>query len=289
MLQEGKESVMRKPGIGFGILISGLVALLLGSCSPASGAPMLKVVTSTSLLACIVERVGGDRVDVINLVPPSQHPGNFDAKPGDIKKLADAGILLLHGWPGEGYADKLVASVNNPDLTVIKIAVDGNWMIPSVQIQATERVADTLAQLDSKNAPAYRKSAEEYKSLISAKEAEIKARLAGVNVSQLSVIASSRQADFLKWAGFNVIATYGAPETLAPSVIKGLVDKGRESGVVLVVDNLQDGADAGKGIAADLGVKQVNLSNFPGGLSDTGTWEKAIDYNIELILKAIQS
>ena len=57
--------------------------------------------------------------------------------------------------------------------------------------------------------------------------------------------------------------------------------------VTLVIDNLQDGKDAGKAIAEELGAKQINLSNFPGGFENTETWEKAIDRNVELLIQAI--
>jgi zinc transport system substrate-binding protein len=57
--------------------------------------------------------------------------------------------------------------------------------------------------------------------------------------------------------------------------------------MTLVVNNLQDGKDAGKALAEELGAKNLNLSNFPGGFDDTETWEKAIDRNIELILEAV--
>jgi zinc transport system substrate-binding protein len=70
-------------------------------------------------------------------------------------------------------------------------------------------------------------------------------------------------------------------------VVRDLVDKGKEKNVMLIIDNLQSGADAGKGIAEELGCKRVILTNFPGGFDNTETWEKAIDYNIKLILEAI--
>jgi zinc transport system substrate-binding protein len=54
------------------------------------------------------------------------------------------------------------------------------------------------------------------------------------------------------------------------------------------VNNLQDGPDAGKGIAQELGVPNLNLSNFPGGLEDTATWEKAIDRNVDLLIIALK-
>lgn len=262
-----------------------LISALAG-CSTAN-TTKLKVVTSTSLLAYIAQQVGGDKVNVINLTPPAQHPGNFNVRPGDVETLASATLFLLHGWPGEGYADKFIASANNPNLTVVKAGVDGNWMIPSVQSAATDKVAAAFSQVDSKNASAYGKSAEQYEQRISAKETEIKNKLQKANVAQVNVIASHRQADFLIWAGLNVVANYAGPNALNPQMVKELVDKGKLAKVILVVDNLQDGKDAGRAIAEDLGAKQINLSNFPGGFENTDTWEKAIDRNVELLIQAI--
>ena len=84
------------------LALSLIISLLLGGCS-SGNTSKLQVVTSTSLMEYIVKQVGGDRVEVMNLVPPNQHPGNFDVKPGDIQKLSSANLFLLHGWPGEGY------------------------------------------------------------------------------------------------------------------------------------------------------------------------------------------
>jgi zinc transport system substrate-binding protein len=269
------------------IFVFGIVVfLLLAGCS-SGHTSKLKVVTSTSLMEYIVKQVGGDKVEVLNLVPPNQHPGNFDIKPGDIQKLANANLFLLHGWPGEGYADKLIASANNPNLTVVKANVNGNWMIPSVQLTATDNVMGVLSNVDSKNASFYQQSAEVYEQKIQTKETDIKARLAKANVSKVKVIASARQADFLQWAGFNVVASFDSPQALTPQTVKDLIDKGKAEGVSLIVNNLQDGQDAGKAIAQELGAKNLNLSNFPGGFDNTETWEKAIDHNVDILLNAL--
>ena len=270
-----------------GILILGLViASLLGGCAPA-GTSKLRIVTSTSLLASIAERVGGDRVDVVNIIPPAQCPGHFDVKPGDIQKLADADLFLMHGWQGEKFSQELIASADNPNLTVVKIDIKGNWMTPPVQLKAIDEITAILSQADEKNSSAYQKAATELKGKIEAKGAEIKARLAKANLLNINVMCDEQQAGFVKWAGLNIIATYGIPDSLTPQVVKELVDKGREGKVTLIIDNLQSGADAGKGIAEELGCKRITLSNFPGGVDDTETWEKAIDRNVELILEAV--
>jgi zinc transport system substrate-binding protein len=278
---------MRKITFIFAALLAlSLIGVMLTGCK-AENTSKIKVVTGSSLLTYIVQQVGGDHVAVINLIPPAQHPGDFSVRPGDIQTLATADLFILHGWPGEGYADKFIASANNPKLTVVRANVDGNWMIPSVQSAATDRVAGILEEVDGKNISAYSASAEEYKKRIQETETNIRERLNKANVSQVNVLASSWQADFLQWAGFNVVATYGLPESLTPQVVRNLVDQGRAGNVSLVVDNLQSGKDAGKGMAEELGAVNVNLSNFPGGFDNTETWEKAINYNVDLLLKAI--
>ena len=263
-----------------------LASLVIGCSDKDTG--KLKVVTSTSLIASIVQRVGGDLVDVVDIIPPAQCPGHFDVKPGDIQKLADADLFLLHGWQGEKFSQDLIASANNPDLTVVKINVQGNWMTPPVQAQATDQVASALCEVDAGNSSIYQQSAAEYKNIVEAKGDEVNARIASANLSAINVICGEQQAGFVAWTGLNVVATYGEPDSLTPQVVAGLVDQGREVNVRLIIDNLQSGEDAGKAIAEELGCRRIVLSNFPGGFDNTKTWEKAIDRNIDLILDAVK-
>jgi len=269
------------------ILVLGLViASILSGCQSAKTS-QFKVVTSTSLIAQIVERVGGNLVDVVNIIPPAQCPGHFDVTPGDIQKLADADLFLLHGWQGEMFSQELIASANNPDLTVVTINIMDNWMTPPVQIQAVDAILAALSDVDSENAAAYQQSAAEFKDEIEAKEAEITARLDEVDLPSINVMCSDQLTGFVQWTGLNIVATYGEPDSLTPQVVQELVDKGRKEKVTLIIDNLQSGQDAGAGIAEELGCARIILTNLPGGFDNTGTWEKAIDYDIELILEAI--
>jgi len=263
-----------------------LASLVIGCSDKDTG--KLKVVTSTSLIASIVQRVGGDLVDVVDIIPPAQCPGHFDIKPGDIQKLADADLFLLHGWQGEKFSQDLIASANNPDLTVVKINVQGNWMTPPAQAQATDQIASALCQVDAGNSSIYQQSAEEYKNIVVTKREAIEARIDSANLSAVNVLCSDQQAGFLAWTGLNVVATYGEPDSLTPQVVAGLVDQGREANVTLIIDNLQSGERAGEGIAEELGCRRIVLSNFPGGFNNTKTWEKAIDRNIDLILDAVK-
>jgi len=274
-----------------GILVLSLViASILGGCQSAQTS-QLKVVTSTSMMAQIVERVGGDFVDVVNIIPPAQCPGHFDVKPGDVQRLADADLFLLHGWQGEIFSQELIASANNPDLTVatidVKVGENTNWMTPPVQLAAVDRIVAALSEVDAENAATYQELAAEYKGGITAKEAEIEAKLAKEDLASINVMCADMLEGFIQWTGLNIVAVFGRQDSLTPQVVQELVDTGREENVTLIIDNLQSGQDAGAGLAEELGCARIILTNFPGGFDNTETWEKAIDYDIELILEII--
>jgi len=270
-----------------GILALGLVvSSFLVSCKTEETV-RFKVVTSTSQISSIVERVGGDLVDVVNIIPPAQCPGHFDVKPSDIQKLADAQLFLMHGWQGEMFTQELIDSADNPDLTVVVLDIMGNWMTHAIQIQAIDEITLNLGQLDAENSTAYQQSAAELRNVIQTKGAEAEAQLAGQELSSINVMCAEQQAGFVAWVGLNIVATFGRPDSLTPQVVKDLVDKGREENVTLIIDNLQSGQDAGAGIAEELDCDRIILSNFPGGFDNTETWEKAVDENIRRILEVV--
>jgi zinc transport system substrate-binding protein len=279
---------MKRKSIVFSgiVIIAILFISFLGGCT-SQDSGKLSVVTSTSLLAQIVERVGGDRVEVVNIIPPAQCPGHFDVKPGDVQMLADTDLFLFHGWQGEQFTDDLIASADNPDLNSVIINIPGNWMTPPVQVQAIDLITGILSEADAEDSAAFQQAASEMKASVQSQGEAAKQRLARAGVSSVNVLCADQQAGFVQWAGFNVVATFGRPEDLTPQIVKELVDKGREGQVSLVIDNVQSGQDAGAGIAEELGSARAILSNFPGSYEGTETWEKTLDYNVTLLLDAI--
>ncbi|MFC1900323.1 metal ABC transporter substrate-binding protein [Chloroflexota bacterium] len=274
------------------VLIMGLMAgVIQGGCAAEETTTRIKVVTTTSLMEQIALRVGGDMVDVVNIIPPAQCPGHFDVKPGDVQKLADADLFLMHGWQGEMFSDELIASADNPDLTTsvinAKVGENVNWMTPSVQADAVDKIAEALSGVDAANSEAYRELADEYKAEIEVKEAEILALLADKELGNVNIMCNEQLTGLVRWLGLNVVTTYGRPDSLTPQVVKDFVDTAKAEDVVLFIDNLQAGAEAAVQMAEEVGCKRIVFTNFPGGFEGTETWEKAIDYDIDILLEAI--
>jgi zinc transport system substrate-binding protein len=198
----------------------------------------------------------------------------------------------MHGWQGEMFTGELIASANNPDLITAVINANSgenvNWMAPPVQKDAVDKVVDALSRVDSENADAYEESADGYKGIIDAKAAEMEAIISDNNFSGIKVMCNEQLTGLVKWMGLDIVSTYGRPDSLTPQVVKDLVDLARAEGVVLLIDNLQSGAEAAAQMAEELGCARVTFTNFPGGYDGTETWEKAIEYDIELVVEAIK-
>ena len=274
------------------ILVSIVATLLLAalflplSCAHQSSA---EIMTGSSLIADVVQDLADGKVEVRNLIPPGMCPGHYDVKPSDVETLANSKAFLIHNWQQNMKSiTGLVEAADNPGLIVKVIDVPDAPMVPDVQVEAIDKIAQALGEIDSENSAYYQQKAEERKQAVLAQGEAVGDRLREAKASEIKVICSDMQAEFVKWAGFDVIATYGRPEDLSVAEIEKLVNQAKQASAALVIDNLQSGgAGKSKAVAQDIGAIQVTISNFPGGFENTETWEKTIDKNVDLLLEAL--
>jgi zinc transport system substrate-binding protein len=247
------------------------------------------IMAGSSLITNIIEDVADDKVETRTLIPPGVCPGHYDVKPSDITALANSKALFIHNYQ-ENFENitELIEAAENPDLIVTVIDITGNWMAPPVQAEAVDKIAQALGEIDPENAAYYEENAAERAQAILAKGEEVEDTLLEAEVDGVKVICADMQVGFVNWAGFDVVAIYGRPEELSVADVEQLVTDAKAAGVALVIDNLQSGAtDSSEAMAQDIGAIQVTISNFPGGLENTETWEKAIDKNVDLLLEAL--
>ncbi len=261
------------------------ILLLSAACSHSSP----DIVAGSSLIASVAEDLANNKLEVHNLIPPGMCPGHYDLKPSDIETLANSKALIIHNWQQDkANIIGLIEAAHNPNLTISIIDITDAPMIPEVQAETVTRVAQILSEIDPANSAYYQERADGRVPAVLAKGNEIEGRLQEAEVNRVKVICSGMQAEFISWAGFEVVATYGRPEELSIAEVEQLITQARQAGVALVIDNLQSGeAMASKTMAQDIGAVQVTISNFPGGFEGTETWEKAVDKNVDLLLEAL--
>ncbi|MCX6842473.1 MAG: metal ABC transporter substrate-binding protein [candidate division WOR-3 bacterium] len=240
----------------------------------------IPVVASTTLISTIIQSVGGDRFEVTTIAPAGLCPGHFDLKPSDITAANQAKLLLNHGW--EGWFPRLEKAVWTTDQRRVTLTTQGNWMIPDLQKRAAAEITVLLMELDSTRADTYRLALGRYQTDVDSAAAAALAMLDGKALP--AVIATEQQAPFVAWLGLRVVATYGRAEDFTAQEMTRLARVAIDSGVKLIVDNLQSGPDAGAPLAEALKVKHVTLTNFP----MEGSYSRSLLDNTAALARAIE-
>ena len=91
------------------LLIAGLMGLIFAVPAMAQQ-PKLRVIASFSILGDIVTQVGGERIELVTLVPAMADTHVFQPTPSDARSVANADLLVASGLNFEPWLDRLVAA-----------------------------------------------------------------------------------------------------------------------------------------------------------------------------------
>ena len=152
----------------YGAFLSAL--LIVTACAGDGTAPTadtrLTIVASIYPMAYFAERIGGERIDVITLVPPGVEAHSFEPTPGDLQTIARADLAVMNGLSLEPWmAPALDALGADGPAIVVEAAVDGEgddphvWLDPQQAVQQAERVLEALVALDGDGSDAYKANA----------------------------------------------------------------------------------------------------------------------------------
>lgn len=196
-----------------GLVIS-LTALL---SNHSLAADKLAITTSFSILGDLVRVIGGDRVNVTNLVGPNEDAHAFEAKPSDAKALLQSQLLVSNGLGFDPWAPKLAKSVGYQGLVVVaskglkplseraKPAAKGHdhghghahgeadphaWQNPINVVTYVRNIAAALSQLDPASANTFKANADAYVQELQALDVWAKAQFSAIPAAQRKVITS---------------------------------------------------------------------------------------------------
>lgn len=267
-----------------------LVALVCCLClaGQAQAKEQLKLLAGTTMLEDILTDLC-PQAEVRAMIPGGACPGHYDLRPADLALLAEADALFLHPWQrGLENVQALVEASANAGLRVLVVPESGNAMVPEVQGRYVRAMATMLGEM----APHLRNSVQEAAAVrlarVDALDSRLTAKLRDSGAGRCPVACAIMLEPLLRWAGLPVAVGFSRPGDMTPEQMAGVIDRGRDRGTALVVDNLQSG-DKGRGLAEEFRVGRVVLSNFPGGFPDTSTWEKALEANVRILIEALEA
>jgi zinc transport system substrate-binding protein len=239
------------------------------------------IVASDTILSGMSESLlPSDHFEVAAVLPPGQCPGHYDMKLSDIAKVKQADLVVSFlGMPFMGNTEIDARQKLSID------AKDRNWMAPDSYITGLNFLADRFLERFPEYSQQIAAQREHALLEVMAKNKSLLERIKEAGVSQKEIIACSMLREPLEWMGFHIVGEYGRPESISAKKIADLTRVGKEKKAVLIVDNLQSGPEAGKGIAEALGIPHVILSNFPSEEGYTAT----LSANVDAVLTAMSA
>lgn len=176
--------------------------LLLAGCGPSDQVPVfrpesakVKVATSFYPVYEFTRAVGGDRVDVVNMVPAGTEPHDWEPTPGHIRTLNQAQLFIYSGAGMEHWVHKTLDSLDNRSLAVVEGAegfalfqgADAEagewdphvWLDPLGAIHEVELIRDGLTRVDPSGAAAYAANAAAYIGQLKQLDTEYRTALSG--------------------------------------------------------------------------------------------------------------
>jgi ABC-type Zn uptake system ZnuABC Zn-binding protein ZnuA len=163
----------------------------------ASGSSQLRVVATITQAADFARQVGGARVAVTGLLAPNTDPHEYEVRPGDVKALADADVVVRSGgaidrWLG-GAID---SSGTKAELLTLSdhVRLRGEdphwWQDPRNAIAAVGALRDALAAADPDGAVSYRRWAAAYKARLARLDEAVAACVAKVPAAQRTLVTT---------------------------------------------------------------------------------------------------
>jgi zinc transport system substrate-binding protein len=125
-------------GIGLNSASSSIATVTIGN----NNAPALKVLATFFPLQNWAAAVGGDRANVLLLVPVSIDVHDFEPGPADLEAIAQANVLVLNGAGLEPWASAVLAAAGNPNLTVVNCSLGISLIKVPPEFQAGDRTID---------------------------------------------------------------------------------------------------------------------------------------------------
>lgn len=280
---------------------------------------VLRVVTTTSMLADLVRQIAGEQATVRGLMGPGVDPHLYQASAGDVTRMSQADILFYNGLHLEGKMADVFHQMRRRDVPTVAVAEEsvdaseliesdafqGNydphiWFDVALWIRAGETVMRTLAEQDPEHRSEYEANFQSYRDELLELDQYIKNRVQDLPPERRILITSHDAFGYFGRAyGFEVRGLQG----ISTATEAGTADV--QSLVNFVVENripamFIESSVSPKGIeAVREAVRSRGFDVAIGGTlygdalgdprTEAGTYTGMVRHNVDTIVTSLQS
>ena len=323
---------MRNRGRSLAMAVLACIVLVISACSapdsgsgglPSSAPDALRVVATTTVLADLVQQVGGENVSVHSLVPKGGEAHTFDPTPSDATTVADAQLLVMNGLGLDDWLGDLAADAGADAIPVVELAEDlpgvtylageaheegeepagGDehageefnphlWLNIQYAILYVERLTGALVEADPDHATAYEANSATYIAELEDLDAWAHEQMATIPDGHRRVISFHEAFPYFADAyGLQIVGTVIDAPGQDPSVgeVAALIDVIESEGVSAIFTEAQFPTTAAERISEETGVQIVG-SLYTDALGDApvDTYAGMMRFDVETVVEALQ-
>ena len=270
----------------------------------------LSVASLSTITTDLALNIGGSHVRVEGIIKPGVDPHEFEPTPGDVKKVANANLVLFTGKGIEGYLSKLEEAAGGgtvgakfvnvgsviPSLTMTENGekiVDPHWWhsVENMKL-AIKAVATAFEKADPTNAADYEKNAARYLASLDELERWIRVTVAQLPHSSRKLVTSHDALQyFARDYGFTIYPIKGVATTEEPSSshVREIIDVIKNEGVKAVFFESIENPRAVEQISSETGAR-IGGTLYSDGLGDkeANTYDSMMRHNVSTLVDGLK-
>jgi zinc/manganese transport system substrate-binding protein len=187
------------------MLLGSIAAFTLSAFSVFAQARPIEAVASFTVIADMVQNVGGERVHVTSLIGANGDPHVYEPTPADAQALKQAGVVFVSGLHLEGWMDRLIQASGYKGQPVVlssgiktrSMEEDGQritdphaWNSAANAIVYVRNIVVALQQADPAGAAAYQANGERYCAQLQALDSYARTQIQTIAAVQRKVLTS---------------------------------------------------------------------------------------------------
>jgi manganese/iron transport system substrate-binding protein len=271
---------------------------------PRSG--KLKAVTTFTVLQDIAQNVAGTAAAVEAITKPGAEIHDYQPTPRDVLKVRGADLVIWNGLNLERWFQRFMEDAKGVPSVVLSDGIapipisEGPyidkpnphaWMSPRNALQYADNAAAAFSAADPANAKTYRANAEAYKKRITALDAPLRARLAGIPEGQRWLVTSEGAFSYLaRDYGLRELYLWpiNADEQGTPQQVRKVIDQVRANNIPVVFSESTVSDKPARTVASETGARYggvlyVDSLSTPDG--PVPTYLKLLEVTVDTIAK----
>ncbi|MCZ2110565.1 MAG: metal ABC transporter substrate-binding protein [Dehalococcoidia bacterium] len=246
------------------------------STSDSSGRP--NVVATIQPIGALARAIGGSHINLSTLLGPGVDPHDYEASPGDIKRLHNASVVFKNGLGLDAPLDKAIEGSGasrvvtvTEGVTLIRGKTESGkdeddphvWHDPENAKIMADNIANALAAADPANADVYRQNASAQKQRLDDADRQVRALIDTLPPDSRKMVTNHDAFGyFIQHYGLTfvgaVIPSLSTQAEASPRQIAALEDTIRSENVKAIFAESSLDPKVARQVAADTGVKIVD-------------------------------